>query len=129
MKILFRILAAGSMLCFTTAWADSANAPDPMQRASQSVRANIQKNPNSAGLQNAFDRLIENKRRFDEKRDSKVTKSSKQSDKMHGAQANVSEASNTSQRNDSADRAEKVERPDRTDRPERPERVAHGHNH
>lgn len=78
--------------------------PQPMQQGAKSVNKNLRKQPDNKGLQQASDRIDDNRERFRDKH---------------------------SDRTSTADRVEiekvakpeRPERPDKTDRPERPERA------
>ena len=93
-----------------------------MQRADQTLTRNLEKQPDNQGLQNARDRLRDNQRRFDLRRESKAgnqlpATSNSATDKPTRTQDVV-----RPERSESVQRPERVEKPERVERPERPER-------
>ena len=113
MKKVIGILSAVLISCFgSTVFADSAASPTPMQQASESLDKNIAKNPDSPGLPRAFDRLIENRKRFNDKREEKA---SRPKPSQGGRVDRV-------QQIDGPGRVERVDMPARIERAELPER-------
>ncbi len=91
--------AAAVLLCFVMSVAAApgfAREPEPMQQGAKSVNKNLREQPDNKGLQQANDRLDDNRERFRDRHD------------------NVSGAGRAG-----INKIEKVERPDRPERAER----------
>jgi len=88
-----------TLLAASTAFAQPAQQHGTMSQAIESVSTNLASNPQSEGLGNALDQLIEN-----------------------AAKHSIHHQEKAVERTERAERAERAERPDRAERPERPER-------
>jgi hypothetical protein len=94
----------------TSSAADPGSHPTPMLQGVDSVKKNLQKNPDNRGLNNALEHLRKNQVRFSEKRGgSHRTERAQRAERVN--------------RPERAERVERVERPERVERVERPERV------
>lgn len=84
-----------------------------MKTATKNVKRNLEAQPDNQGLQNALDRLIDNKERFDARHGTKPTAN----------QPSRIQPVDWPERTESVQRPERVEKPERVERPERPEHV------
>lgn len=114
------VAAAAVLLCSATVVAaGQPGSPDPMHQAVESLRENVQGQPQNSGLQRAIKRIVKNKDAFEDRRDSK-------SQPPRGAEGQGRERNEQTQRVDRGGAARSVERAqsvERTERPDRPERV------
>ncbi len=122
MKKLIGVVAMGGILCCATAFAADPNPPQvPMERALESLNKNIAKNPDASGLQNAKERLLDNRKR-------QATRGKNRApgqQKPKPSSAEHKETGGDAERTQVVDRVEHVDRIERIDRPEPPARLEH----
>jgi len=119
MKKLIGIVTIGVVLGSAAVFADPDPSRLPMDRAIESVKKNIEKNPDVEGLRNARERLLENRRR-----QTTGSKNQAPGQQKHGpSSAEHKETGGDAKRTEVVDRVERAELPDRVERVERPERV------
>lgn len=125
MKKLIGVVAMGGILCCATAFAADPNPPQvPMERALESLNKNIAKNPDASGLQNAKERLLDNRKR-------QATRGKNHApgqQKREPSSAELKKTSGDAERTqvvDHVERVDRVERVERIDRPEPPARLEH----
>jgi hypothetical protein len=114
-----RLLAVVVLACSASAMAAD---PVPMERGLQSVRGNLDKQPENQGLRNASDRLLENQRRFDSKHKTRTTNQSPKATGTGDEKLDRTVAVDQPVRPESVQRPERAEMPERGASPERPER-------
>lgn len=120
-----RVLAVAAWFCSASVVAAGpTHEPSPVARAAQSVGSNLEKKPGNKGLQNAAERLQENRLRFDSKHETKTNKG--QSSRVTGTDANQPAkpaAIDQPMKTEPVQRPERAERTERVERPERPEHI------